>query len=635
MIFTTPTSPTTSFRRESPEGDFKNLSSQKSGAAKAPFRGLGVNSVKYALVVILSSVTLLSVAQRDTTLNREVEVVKSFKPTIQDAHKINDMPKIEETEHQKPTFNYNIKSEPINNAFSVNPLKAASIAPAPKEETGYGLVRAGIGNYNRPYGELFFNHLASKKSIFGIHAKHISSDGTLKLEGGDRVDAPMSNNEAEVYFNQFFRQSVLSVNVNYDRDAFTYYGYPIDPVPAQLLTPDQSINYFGTKQAFSKGGISVTLGNPSLEMSDPFFGFDFDYHYFSTKTEQRENFGKFVAHMQQPFSFATGLLDAGFFYTQANNIEFRNDATIDQRLQSWLYLNPAVYFDKKMFNAKLGIKTWYLSDKEINAQVRVTPDILLNFMPIENTIKIYAGIGGDYKINYYSKIAYENPFVNPDHDLYNSFEKIRFFGGFDGKFAAKTNFKIGFDYHMTDNQHFYYLHEYTFFESSTYPAPEVVDNDFSVLYDDVNQFKINLEVIHRSSDKLDLLLSGNYYAYNLDKQSEAWNMPNWDATFSAAYKITEQLSVSADFFLIGERKALIKETMFKSLPLESSMLNPTTYKSYNLKTAFDLNVRGNYKITEKFSVFAQLNNFGVQQYQRWFGYPVQSLNFLAGVSYAF
>jgi hypothetical protein len=48
-----------------------------------------------------------------------------------------------------------------------------------------------------------------------------------------------------------------------------------------------------------------------------------------------------------------------------------------------------------------------------------------------------------------------------------------------------------------------------------------------------------------------------------------------------------------------------------------------------------MNVRGNYKITEKFSVFAQLNNFGFQKYQRWFGYPVQSFNFLAGVSYSF
>jgi hypothetical protein len=544
------------------------------------------------------------------------------------------MPKIEETEHQKPTFNYTIKSEPIINTFSVNPLKAASIAPAPKEETGYGLIRAGAGNYNRPYGEFFFNHLASKKSIFGIHAKHLSSNGTIKLEGGDRVKAPFSNNEAEVYYNQFFRESVLSVNVNYDRDAFNYYGYPKTAVPDTLFAPKQSVNYFGTKQAFAKGGISVKLDNPSLEMNDPFFGFDFDYHYFSTKTGQTENCGKFVAHVQQPFSFGAGLLDAGVFYTQANNIVNRNDNSVDIRQQSWLYLNPAAYFSKKTFNAKLGFKTWYITDKEINPLLRITPDIVLNYMPVKNIIKLYAGIGGNYENNYYSKIAYENPFVDPEHDAYNTFQKIRFYGGFDGKFAPKTNFKIGFDYSMFDNQPFYYLQEYSLFQSGT-SSEKVVDNDFSILYDDINLFKINLEIIHRSSDKLDLLLSGNYYSYKLSEQTEAWNMPDWDATFSLGYKITEQLSMSADFFLIGGRKALIKESLYRNLLTESSVANPTTYKSFNLDPAFDMNVRGNYKITEKFSVFAQLNNFGVQQYQRWFGYPVQSLNFLAGVSYAF
>src|SRR5690606_883799 len=98
-----------------------------------------LNTIKSVLLVATVTLSFVASAQRDTTLNREVEVVKSFKPTIQDAHKINDMPKIDETEHQKPTFNYSIKSEPVINTFAVTPLKAASIASAPKEETGYGL----------------------------------------------------------------------------------------------------------------------------------------------------------------------------------------------------------------------------------------------------------------------------------------------------------------------------------------------------------------------------------------------------------------------------------------------------------------------------------------------------------------
>jgi len=166
----------------SSKGDFFPKKVHMILAAKAPFRGLGVKKTRiYFLSILFTIATFSTSAQRDTTLTREVEVVKAFKPTLTDAQKINEMPKIEEIERQKPAFDYNISSNPIIKTFAVNPLKAASIASAPKEETGYGLIRAGLGNYNKPYGEFFFNHLASKKSIFGIHAMHLSSQGRLKL----------------------------------------------------------------------------------------------------------------------------------------------------------------------------------------------------------------------------------------------------------------------------------------------------------------------------------------------------------------------------------------------------------------------------------------------------------------------
>jgi hypothetical protein len=82
-----------------------------------------------------------------------------------------------------------------------------------------------------------------------------------------------------------------------------------------------------------------------------------------------------------------------------------------------------------------------------------------------------------------------------------------------------------------------------------------VDNDFSVLYDDLSLFKINLEIFHRSSGKLDMMLSGNYFIYNLDEQEEAWNMPDWDATFNVGYKITEQLKRVGRFLFNWDKKS--------------------------------------------------------------------------------
>ncbi len=592
-----------------------------------------VTTFKYICLLFFVGFTTALFAQRDTTLSREVEVTKAFKPTINSANKINEMPVIDDVEHKKPVFNYEIHSEPILNTFSVTQLKAATIDNAKKKNTGYGLVRAGVGNYNKPYAEFFFNNVNSKKSIFGIHAKHLSSFGKVTLDGGDKVDALYSKSEAEVYSKHSFSSSVLSVDVVFKHNGFNYYGYPLNPIPGILLEENQSITYQGTKQAFTKGGLNVNLKNITAEMDDPAFNFNFKYHYFGTKTEQHEHFGEFDMNFQKPFDAGTLLADAGVTFLQADNIINRVTDTIGKRTQTQLFVKPAWYYEGKNVNVTVGLNAWFIMDNDVDAVAKVTPNIRVNYMPVKDIFKLYAGIDGNYISNHYSKIAYENPFVDPMHDVKNSFEKIRFYGGIDGKFSKKTNFKISVDYSMIDDKPFYYLNEYYYPEPNATPSSLIVNNAFDILYDNMNLLKFNLEIFHASSEKLNLLLSGNYYAYKLDNQTEAWNMPEWDATFSLGYKITEQLSVGADIYLIGGRKALIIESSGSSGLF--SAINAPKYKTNNLNSVFDLNANATYKITKKFSAFGQLNNFGFQKYQRWLGYNVQSFNALVGVSYAF
>ena len=70
--------------------------------------------IKYFIIILLTGTSVLAKAQtKRDTLNREVEVTKAYTPTISDANKLNSMPEIEEEEAQKPTFNYNIKSQPV------------------------------------------------------------------------------------------------------------------------------------------------------------------------------------------------------------------------------------------------------------------------------------------------------------------------------------------------------------------------------------------------------------------------------------------------------------------------------------------------------------------------------------------
>jgi hypothetical protein len=116
-------------------------------------------------------------------------------------------------------------------------------------------------------------------------------------------------------------------------------------------------------------------------------------------------------------------------------------------------------------------------------------------------------------------------------------------------------------------------------------------------------------------------------------QESAWNLPDLEGKISLGYKITEQLNVAADVFIIGTRKALVVDVLNYAGRYE--FLNPLNSKSYKLDTVLDMNFSAGYKITSKISAFVQLNNLGFQKYEQWFGYTVQGFNFLGGISCSF
>lgn len=577
---------------------------------------------KWVLITLFISGTYSAQAQRDTVLRQEVEVVKSFSPAVMDAQKINEIPVIKDVEHKKPTFDYSIFSQPVFSTFSVTNLQAATIVGKPKEELGFGLLRIGAGNYNKPYGEFFFNNKNVKNSIFGLHLKHLSSHSNLKLESGDKVKAPYSNNEAEMFIKHMFRRSTLSFNVDFNHDGFNYYGYP-GALPI-LDTISIYAPYLGTRQTFTKGGINISLHNLAAGKRDPSTGFDFRYHHFGNKTGQREHFGTFTMNFKRPTDSFTFLIDAGAEYSQATNLFIDTTNINATRSQTWIFGKPAIFIGNETINLKAGVNAWMVFDNQNKTNFRFTPNVRFNFSPVKELITVFAGVDGNNYHNYYSAIAYSNPFIDPEISVKNHFEKFRFYGGFDGRFSSRTNFKIQMDHSTFVGQPFFYMKQTIVGSPTSLPVSPFINNVFDVLYDDMKKLKFNGEITHTIGEKLNLLVGASVYKYNLSNEPEAWHMPSFDATLALSYQVTDRLRVATDIYAIGKRNALIRDTATSA----SDEIIP-------LDMVIDMNARGIYDITGKLSAFAQLNNFGFQKYERWLGYPVQSFNFLGGISFSF
>lgn len=565
-------------------------------------------------------------AQKDTLkLKQEVEVVKAYQPTVPDAVKINDIPKIKTEPAEAPAFDYSIYSKPVFATFDVTPVAAAKMVGEPRPELGLGLLKLGFGNYLTPYGEFFFNSKPDKGSNFGMHFRHLSSSGKIKLLNEDKVKAPQSENTAEIFGKKFFRKSTLSGSLAFDRKAFSYYGYTGDILSDDLK--DEMIPYFQDKQYFTKGTADFHLKSETLSAYDLNYDFGVKYHYLASKTGQTEKQLVLSGDVSKEIDSALGILSASLTHYRADSIQSRFSNNYGQKQQVMLKVNPSFKWASDIASLQLGLNTTLFTDEDTDASFRVWPKIKAEWSPVEHYLTLYAGLDGHLQHHTYSAIAAENPYVDPYHDVANANYKYIFSGGFKGKFDSKTNYVAGISYSVVEDQHFYYTNGIDIYNPAS--ASRRLNNTFDLMYDDVNILKISGEVLHSVSDEFSLHLLANYYSYDLKMQEKAWQTPNFDLTLSGVYRPVEQLKFTADVFVIGKRTALIQNW---SDDLSSGVF---TKHLVNMDPVVDLNVGGEYRFTDNLNFFVRLNNFGFQKYEQWLGYTNRGLNWLAGLSYSF
>jgi len=573
-----------------------------------------------------------AMAQKDTIrLRKEVEVTKAYQPIILDAVKINDIPQIKAEQIEAPTFDYSIFSKPVFSTFEPTPVAAAKMVGDTKPPMGMGLMKLGLGNYNTPYGELFFNAQPDKNSNFGIHLKHLSSSGKINLLNEDVVDAPESENSGEIFAKKFFRRSTLSGSLGFDRKAFTYYGYAGDRLSDALK--EEMIPYFQDKQYFSKGTAVVRLKSGIVSASDLNYDFGVKYHYLVSKTGQTEHETVLSGDVNKKIDELQGYLSASIIVYKADSIMNRFYGTYGKKRQTILNASPSILLSSDAANLQIGLNTTLALDMDTNASFYIWPKVKAEWSPVPQVLTLFAAVDGRLQHNTYSAIAAENPYVDPYHDVANTKYKSIFSGGFKGKFSSKTNYVAEATYSVVEDQHFYVTDGVDIFEPNSESPLRRLDNTFSLVYDDVNIMKLSGEVLHSVSDNFSIHLFGNYYSYDLKSLEKPWQMPNFDFTLSGVYKPTEQIKFTTDIFIVGKRTALVRD--FDPYLLLSSTVAAPSLNEIVMDPIIDLNVGAEYQFSPKLNFFVKLNNFGFQKYEQWLGYTNRGLNWMAGMSYTF
>ena len=585
-----------------------------------------------SLALFLISINHLAMGQeKKQELKKEVEVVKPYEPNVSEVFKINEMPQIKHHESEKPAFEYSIKPRPVFSSFNIDPLQAARIVDEPGPKQGKGLVKLGVGNYMTPYGEVFFNAAAAKNTTFGMHFRHLSSHGKVRLKNGDQVKAPSGNNHAELFMNHFFKDSTtLKAKLFFERQGFRYYGYAGEQADDE--TKEEFIPFWNKKQALTGGGFNLQLnGNNKQEVR---YNAEITYRHYGSKTGQKGNLARLGGQINKNFDSFQGRLDAFLTIEGTDSVHFENTEAFTHREKAVLELSPSILFESDIASARLGINSYTVSDADKVEDFMLTPNIKASWSPVENWLTLFGGADGYLQQNHYLSIAGENQFVNPYHNVKDAKYRYILTGGIRGRMTTQLNYKFEADYSSVRDYHLYIL-------KNRYNANDLLENEltgrsntFDVIYDKLKQLSIGGEIHYVNSEMIDLLLKGTYHSYETTSQAEAWQQPNFEASASLRLKPEGPFNFTADIYYVGERKALIAAELFNE---ESSSFQPYPERTVILTMGaiLDMNFSIEYEFSRELSFWTRVNNFSAQKYDRWLGYTSKGINVLLGLSYSF
>ena len=580
-------------------------------------------SIPFLILIFALSVEF-TVAQKDTTkLNQEVEVVKAYRPSISNANKVNLLPVIDDTTRFVPEFKYSIESKPIKTGFTATPIDAADVNGFQSKTLGLGYLKLGVGTYNTPYGELFLNLPKSDIATFGLHLRHLSSDGRIKLREGDQVDAPFSQNSGEAFGGINIGNTVLSVNLSYNRDAMLYYGYPV-AIPTNI-----GMAKYGVKQAYQNGGLVAALKSSEGMESNLKFDGGFRLGFFDALTGQKETSAGAFGTFDYKLESVNAILKLSFDNLTTDSITLNNNGFTGSKGESWFRAAPSVRVSGDKWSARGGIKFVGVSSNDGGNKVRMYPDLEFNYQPIENVLTLYAGLTGDLKNNSYGVIAAENHWADPKHNVLNADYQYIVFGGLKGKISRELSWNLGLKYNKVKDLYFYEMSGSDDFSSSTMPPPIVYNNNFKLNYDNGSIFNLSAEFSYLSGKDLSVILKGNYYNYKLDQLQFASNMPDFDLTASSSFKIIERLTGFADLTVIGKRQAKV------SYMSVLSYHNPNAITQFSIDPTISLNMGAAYELTSKIKLFGRIDNLLNRPNEQWLGYASQGLRILAGVTVGF
>jgi hypothetical protein len=548
----------------------------------------------YSQRVLISAVLCL-IALTMMGQQKEVRVVKPYSPTLSGAKKIELLPSMDEQiDFEIPEISYQLYPKRYESEYKVEPIVAARMVKMPLERLYKSQLTLGFGNYLTPLAELSINQLRSRNGTFGIHVKHHSMNGKVKLENELKAPAGFNENQFELFGSRFLKNAVFDYTAGTSYNSYVHYG--VDPELDTVLSRENAVEPFFT----AEGAIGLhSMHADSFHLN---YNASLEYSYFTHQFEQTEH----GARVSFDFNKKLRALDiAGELGTEFLG-HFPDWDTLEGNLTTF-WLNPSVAKGTAQWRFTAGINTYGEVANEFFT-LHLYPRASFQFHIVKEVIVPYFGVDGYLESNSYRSIVEENPYIVPTLAVTPTNHKLIGYMGLKGRFSKEVAYNLKGSYSIIDDLYFYV-------NDNNNPLM----NQFNVVYDDVTLGNLQGELTIRPNDAWKVFLKGNYYSYiTMVKEEHPWNKPEFDISLQLRYNMREKIIIDAGIYTIGSRY----------------------YENFNpaldatLPLTFDANLGLEYRYSKLLSFWVRLNNLTAQSYYLYNQYPSYRFRAMIGFNYA-
>lgn len=577
-------------------------------------------SLLVGLIAVTNAASGQNTAKKDSTLNRQVNLEREYTPVIKDASKINTIP----SRHETNPVQHAIKFE--------NAVPSISFQSYRIEDTGSGDIDTniafnkkrgylvfGAGNYMNLEGALGYRIVDSEQDRFDLFATHNSTNGDIKylekIHDLDKVKAKNMENFVKARFSHKFDNLTWHLSGSFLNNSFNYYGNPY------LISYEWGYpNLTNLEKNQTANIVEVETGIASKAYENTEYAINLKYNNYSTKYGPDIDLDGLKANIiYADANVALGWesdrkvgLKASILHQGISDPKYPFIET-DEAFHSLsvIKVNPYLKLDGGNAQLLIGAKLNYAFDKD-NKMV-LAPTIKASWLFADNT-SLYLDVDGGINDNNLVDIFKENRYMTTSSRV--AFSRTLY----DAQLGVKSGVVNGLEfdifggYKYTKDEHLYLA-----------SVDRSWTNVSSPVYANMGTGNFGGLLKTKLIPYTDFSFKAATYFYNVSKYTKseftpndkkAWGLPTFTFDVNADFSFIENLTLSAGYIFEGGRKTYELE-------------------SISMKNINELNLKASYNILDWITVYARVNNVLNQKYERYYGYTLQGVNALGGVSLTF